>query len=423
MVKALMVAGTHSGVGKTTIALGLMRLFNAAPFKVGPDFIDTGYQAMGSRRVARNLDPFLCGEEGLRQVFAHGTMGADCAIIEGAMGFYDGRVGVQVPAEASSAHVAQILGAPVILVLSARHIGQSLAAMIRGYVMESPVPVVGVIINFVGGAKHEAICRAAAEQAGVPLLGLIPRNAELHVPSRHLGLMTVQENNEAEAYLRACAGLVEKYCDIDTIGTLMREITTDVVSLQPLANKNKKIGIATGRAFSFRYPEWAELCGQEVVEFDPLVEPIPEVDGLYIPGGYPEVHAKYLSSSQATKDLLDKARQGLPIWAECGGLLWLVKDIDGIPMSGVIDAHASMSTLSLGYREAIATQDSVIAPAGARVRAHEFHHSRMTYGQESPAWAMREGVEGFVDGAIYASYLHLHPVGNLAALERFISAL
>ncbi|MDO4910924.1 MAG: cobyrinate a,c-diamide synthase [Corynebacterium sp.] len=420
MVAGLVIAGTHSGVGKTTVSLGLMRLLKAAPFKVGPDFIDPSYQAKATGKVARNLDAVLCGEDGVRDIFAHGTRGEEVAIIEGVMGLYDGRIGGAGLAEGSTAHVAKILGLPVVLVVDARKIGQSLAALMRGYIMDCPAPIAGVIINFVGGARHQEICRQAAETVGVELLGMIPREELVNLPSRHLGLVTAGENDQTEEVLEQIASLVARHVDLGAIRAAMREPANAWEGgVSRGESTGKKVAIAAGPAFSFLYPETPEMLGEECIYFDPLVDDVPAADGLIIPGGFPEVYAAELSAAPATRQVRELASEGMPIWAECGGLLWLSNSIDKEPMVRAINATSKMHGLTLGYREAVALKDSLIAEAGQRIMAHEFHHSTIEYACPEFAWGMREGMEGYAQGSIYASYLHIHPVGVPGIIRQF----
>jgi cobyrinic acid a,c-diamide synthase len=423
----IVVAGTHSGVGKTTIASGLMAAlssegFRVAPFKVGPDFIDPSYHTLAAGRPGRNLDAFLSGPELIGPLFAHGAQGADIAVIEGVMGLFDGKGGGDL---ASTAHVARLLDAPVVLVVDARAMSRSVAAMVHGYATFDPRSrVAGIFLNRVGSTAHERMLRQSLRPLGIPVLGVLHRDDEVKTPDRHLGLVPVAERREdAARSLEALGGLVSRSLNLDGIVRL----ACSAGSLQvgrwvpeapdPGLSETVRVAVAAGPSFSFLYRENLELlqgAGAEVINFDPTVdEGLPAgTDVLYLGGGFPETYAEALSGNALMHEHVRSfAASGRPVVAECGGLLYLVRELDGRPMCGVLDAEARMTDrLTLGYREAYASTTSPLVEAGANVRGHEFHYCAVEPGAgEKPAWRLAgRGSEGFVAGGVHASFLHTH---------------
>ncbi|MEV7191902.1 cobyrinate a,c-diamide synthase [Streptomyces sp. NPDC093510] len=476
MVARLVIAAPSSGSGKTTVATGLMAAFAAAglavsPHKVGPDYIDPGYHALATGRPGRNLDAYLCGPDLVAPLFAHGAAGCDLAVIEGVMGMYDGAAGQGELA--STAHVAKLLRAPVVLVVDASSQSRSVAALVHGFASWDPeVRVAGVILNKVGSDRHEALLREALDASGVPVLGVLRRVAQVSAPSRHLGLVPVAERQtEAVESVAALASQVREGCDLDALLTLARSAPSlsgdawDPVAAvacgaslpDPAPSRNRGsapnpgtglggraghppagregqrpvVAVAGGAAFTFSYAEHAELltaAGAEVVPFDPLHdEQLPDgTAGLVIGGGFPEVYAPELSANEPLrKAVAALALYGAPVAAECAGLLYLSRELDGKPMCGVLDAAARMSErLTLGYREAVAVSDSVLAPAGTRMRGHEFHRTVVEPGAgAAPAWGLHQPerrVEGFVQGNVHASYLHTHWAAEPGVARRFV---
>ncbi|MGW0614580.1 cobyrinate a,c-diamide synthase [Streptomyces sp. NPDC002788] len=453
-VPRLVVAAPSSRSGKTTVATGLMAAFAArglavSPHKVGPDYIDPGYHALATGRVGRNLDAYLCGPELVGPLFLHGARGCDIAVVEGVMGLYDGAAGQGELA--STAHVAKLLRAPVVLVVDASSQSRSVAALVHGFVSWDPeVRVGGVILNKVASDRHEELLREALEQVGVPVLGVLRRVAQVDTPSRHLGLVPVAERRgEAVEAVAAMAAQVSAGCDLDALAELARGAgalscaawdAAEAVSPpghRPARPDGRpggpapRIAVAGGSAFTFSYAEHAELltaAGAEVVPFDPLLEEeLPEgVRGLVIGGGFPEVYASELSANEPLrKAVAVLADSGAPVAAECAGLLYLCRELDGLPMCGVLDAAARMTErLTLGYRDAVAVGDSVLAAAGTRMRGHEFHRTVVepASGAE-PAWGLRSPqrrVEGFVRRGVHASYLHTHWAAEPGVARRFV---
>jgi cobyrinic acid a,c-diamide synthase len=432
------IAAPASGTGKTTVATGLMaalrrRGAKVAPFKVGPDYIDPGYHTLAAGRPGRNLDPVLLGEEMIAPLFAHGAQGADIAVIEGVMGMFDGRH----PKSdfGSTAHMAKLLRAPVVLVVDAWGQARSMAALVHGFRAFDPdVRLAGVIANRVGSRYHAEILSHACDEVGLPLLGALRREDAIEVPSRHLGLVTAVEHGpEAARVIEGMARLVGGGVDLDEVTRVAAEAPPlDAEPWRPEIERvgNPVIAVAGGAAFTFGYAEHVELlaaAGADVAVFDPLRdERLPEgTAGLVLPGGFPEQHAEMLSANEPLRRAVAEF-QG-PVHAECGGLLFLVRSLDGYPMCGVLDAEAEMTGgLSLGYRDAVALADSALCPAGTRWTGHEFHHTVVRpVHAEQPAWVWRDRQgktvrEGFVQGQVHASYLHTHPAANPAAIARFV---
>ncbi len=445
----VVIAAPSSGSGKTTIATGLLGALAArggrpAPFKIGPDYVDPGYHALAAGRPGRNLDPVLVGAERLPGLVVHGATGADLAVVEGVMGLFDGRLRGGTHDDGSTAHVARVLDAPVVLVVDARGQHRSIAALLYGFAHFDPsVRPAGVILNRVGTERHAEALRAACAEVGMPVLGAVPRRAELAVPSRHLGLVTAAEHGSAaHEAVAAMTALVAAHVDLDAVEALARRApATPAASWDPVAEIGPRgtgtrtvVAVAGGPAFTFGYPEHAELltaAGCEVVVVDPLRdEALPEATaGLVLPGGFPEEHLDSLAANAPLREAVRRfADAGGPVHAECGGLLYLGRSLDGAAMCGVLDADAAMGPrLHLGYRSATAATDSPVAAAGETVTGHEFHRTVTTPRAGSrPAWhwAAHDGAvsEGFVAGNVHASYLHTHPSGRPEAVVRFAAA-
>ncbi|KJY43358.1 cobyrinic acid ac-diamide synthase [Streptomyces sp. NRRL B-1568] len=462
-VPRLVIAAPSSGSGKTTVATGLMRVFADAglavsPHKVGPDYIDPGYHALATGRPGRNLDAYLCGPERIAPLFLHGAAGCDLAVVEGVMGLYDGASGQGELA--STAHVAKLLKAPVVLVVDASSQSRSVAALVHGFASWDPeVRIGGVILNKVGSDRHEALLREALEESGVPVLGAVRRAGQVHTPSRHLGLVPVAERRaDAVDAVAAQAAQIREGCDLEALLTLARTAPPlegpawepaesgcgqsfrwggtggHNPTTGPHPNRPPVVAVAGGPAFTFAYAEHTELltaAGAEVVPFDPLRdEQLPaETAGIVIGGGFPEVYAPELSANEPLRKAVAAfAASGGTVAAECAGLLYLCRSLDGKPMCDVLPADARMSErLTLGYREAVAIGDNVLAPAGARLRGHEFHRTVVEPGAgATPAWGMthpERRVEGFVQGGVHASYLHVHWAGAPGTAARFVAGL
>ncbi|MFF6991870.1 cobyrinate a,c-diamide synthase [Streptomyces sp. NPDC010273] len=439
-VPRLVIAAPSSGSGKTTVATGLMAAFASrglavSPHKVGPDYIDPGYHALATGRVGRNLDAYLCGPELVAPLFAHGARGCGLAVVEGVMGMYDGAAGEGELA--STAHVAKLLRAPVVLVVDASSQSRSVAALVHGFASWDPeVRVGGVILNKVASDRHEALLREALDSAGVPVFGVLRRVPQVDTPSRHLGLVPVAERRTAAVEAVAAMGAqVAAGCDLEGLLALARSAgaLSGEVWEPPVTGTGTRdvVAVAGGPAFTFSYAEHTELlsaAGAEVVVFDPLRdEQLPDgTRGLVIGGGFPEVYAAELSANEPLRKAVSVlAQSGAPVAAECAGLLYLCRELDGMPMCGVLDASGGMSgRLTLGYRDAVALSDSVLAVAGTRMRGHEFHRTVVEPGSgAAPAWGVRapeRRVEGFVQQGVHASYLHTHWAAEPGVARRFV---
>jgi cobyrinic acid a,c-diamide synthase len=470
-IPRLVIAAPSSGSGKTTVATGLMaaltcRGLRVSGHKAGPDYIDPGYHALATGRPGRNLDPVLCGEALMAPLFLHGAAGADVAVIEGVMGLFDG-IAPDDPAPeswpddpgfGSTAHLARLLAAPVVLVVDAAAAGRSVAALVTGFRDYDPrTRLAGVILNRVGSDRHERLLRDALAGTGLPVLGVIRRTDAVATPSRHLGLVPAAERlASAERTVAQLGALISASCDIGALMALASsapppaaarwdpavalfrdpgDFSVVVTEKSPGSWEGPRpepvVALAGGPAFTFGYAEQAELltaAGARVARFDPLTdEALPDgTAGLLIGGGFPQVHASELAANEPMRrQVAGLAAAGLPVAAECAGLLYLARTLEGQPMCGVIGADAEMTPkLTLGYRSAVAAADSVIARAGDQVRGHEFHRTSVSHvSSDAPAWRLSSGAsEGFVRGGVVASYLHLHWAGQPAFAARFAAA-
>lgn len=443
-VPRLVVAAPASGHGKTTVATGLLAAFAArglrvAGFKVGPDYIDPGYHALAAGRPGRNLDPVLLGAELVAPLFAYGATGAELAVVEGVMGLYDGRTGAGDLG--STAHVAALLDAPVVLVVDASAQGRSIAALVHGFRSFGSVRIAGVILNRVGSDRHEQLLRDACDEVGTPVLGALRRHRAIAAPSRHLGLVPVVERRaEATESVAALGALAADALDLPALLAVARAAPPLPVTpwappaappAAPPPPRRPVVAVAGGPAFSFGYAETPELlraAGAEVVPVDPLRDEAlpPGTAALVVGGGFPEVYADQLAANAPLRAAVAAlAATGAPIAAECAGLLWLCRSLDGAPMCGVLDAEATMTErLTLGYRDAVALTDSPLMPVGARVTGHEFHRTAVSPAAgATPAYGWRPGApEGFVSGGVHASYLHLHWAGRPEIARRLVAA-
>ncbi len=483
-IPRLVIAAPASGCGKTTVACGLMAALRArglavSGHKAGPDYIDPGYHALATGRPPRNLDPFLCGEDLIAPLFLHGASGAQVAVIEGVMGLFDGvdpALGLD-PDFGSTAHVARLLGAPVLLVVDAARAGRSVAALAAGFAGFDPrTPLHGVILNRVASDRHERLLREALAGSGMAVYGAIRRTEGISTPSRHLGLIPAAEREAvAGQAIDRMGALIAASCDLDALLALagrapalpgppwdpavalaaapgsaapgsvgpgsvgpgsVGSVYVGSVSVgpDPVA---PVVAVAAGAAFTFGYTEQTELleaAGSRVALFDPLRdEDLPEgAGGLILGGGFPEVHAAGLSANERLRGRVAAlagraapAGRGAPVAAECAGLLYLARSLDDRPMCGVLDVRATMTPkLTLGYRHAVAVTDSVLARAGDVLRGHEFHRTAAVPAcGDRPAWRFGSGeLEGHVTGSGVASYLHTHWAGHPAAATRFTAA-
>lgn len=446
-IPRIIIAGTHSGVGKTTIVTGLLAALkqqglNVQSYKVGPDYIDPGYHQLASGKVAHNLDTWLVPTDKVVPIFTKTAIGNDLVIVEGVMGLYDGgRQGVS-----STATIAKLLNAPVVLVIDAKSMGESAAAIALGYKMyDQEVNFMGVIINRLGSVTHEKMVRDALDRIGIPVLGSIYRNEGISMPERHLGLTPVTEHNAHDRIAELCAQISGQVnlAQIISIANSAPELPSltdneDVMDVAPVV----RIGVAQDEAFSFYYPESLDVLksmGAEIVPFSPLKDKeLPVVDGLLFGGGFPEMFVSELANNVSMRQSIYTAcKVGMPIYAECGGFMYLTREIvdfDGqrYEMVGAIPASCSMQSKlqTVGYVEATALTDNVLCDAQQSIRGHEFHFSMMDIDEsvEGFPWAFefkktRTGAVypgGYAQGNLLASYLHMHFAGHEQAAGHFI---
>ena len=434
----IVIAGTHSGVGKTTVATGLMaalvaRGLRVAAAKVGPDFIDPSYHALATGRPSHSLDAFLSGDELLPGLAARAGDGADILVIEGVMGLFDGSG--QPGCDGSTAALSQILDAPVVLVVDASAMSGSVAAVVHGFAtLDERIRVAGIVLNRVGGEGHGLLLREALDPLGIPVIGIIYHDDALVWRERHLGLMPVAEDPGAVLSSVARIGeVVGRALDLDMIVRLAATSPARTVGETPHAQwmGDCRLAVCGGPAFSFVYPENLELfkeAGAEIVEFDPLAErSLPQdCDALYAGGGFPELFAEGLGTNrELLEDVRVRVAGGMPTLAECGGLLWLCASLDNTPMAGVLkDVHATMSeSLSIGYRVATTRRAGIFGPKGTTLRGHEFHRSTTTPAGDALELAGRfgSGRGGFSTSTLQASYLHQHLSATPELAERFIA--
>ena len=440
-----MVAAPGSGHGKTTVATGLMGALRAeglavAGFKVGPDYIDPGYHALATGRHGRNLDPHLCRPDQMVPLLLHGAASpepADIALVEGVMGLFDGQIGGE--GFASTAHVATLTRTPIILVLDIGHVSRTAAALVHGlHTFDPDVRISGVILNKAGSPRHAAEIVSALEATGLPVLGVLPRDAGIEAPSRHLGLVPAAERDEAAAAVARLAEQVAGHIDLTAVlqiayaaPPLDAEPWNPFDLVSPPSDLRPVVAVAGGRAFTFRYTETEELlraAGCEPVVFDPLTDPaLPRgTAGLYLGGGFPEVHAAELSANSSLRAEIQAAiADGLPTVAECAGLLYLCRTVDGAPMVGALPADGRMTDrLALRYRTPVAGRDQLLAAAGRRVTGHEFHRTVVEPpAGDVPAWLVDGEPSGFASDTLHASYLHLHWAGHPHLAQRFAAAV
>lgn len=436
----LLIAGTHSGCGKTTLTLGVMaalvrRGLAVQPFKCGPDFIDPSLHRMVTGRISRNLDVRMCGEPFVRRSFARNAAGCDCAVVEGVMGLFDG-------GEGSAAVLAKTLDLPVVLVIDVRSAAESVAAVAHGFATLDPgLRLAGIICNRVGSAKHRAmISEAMATHCQVPIIGFLPREEAIAIPSRHLGLHMGEEHPLRGEGLERLIKLVEDHLDVELLLTLAGQRQAAVeLNDTPLVERGTpvRIGVARDSAFCFYYEDNLDLlreAGAELVGFSPLADAQlpPNLQGLYLGGGYPELHAAILSENSSLRQQIGHfAQAGHPVYAECGGFMYLCQSITDqneavFPMVGLYPLAARMQPRlrSLGYRQPLVAADCLLAEQGTVLHGHEFHYSTI---EENPAvptvYRLADGRrEGYVCHHTLAGYIHLHWGRTPQAAARFVAA-
>ena len=449
-MQGIVISGTHSGCGKTTVTMGLLAAFKkkgleVQPFKAGPDFIDTGLHRLITGRPSRNLDLWMCGKQVTIECFKRHAENADIAVIEGVMGMYDG--------EFSTAMLASTLGAPVILVVDAYGMAESAGAIVRGF-GSYPYPrtpsslLCGVIFNRVASDSHFKRLKDSVQD--VPVLGYLPRDLDFEIPHRHLGLFVAEEAPISSDGIDKLADTVIERIDIDLLvktaggrGDAETPRHGETAKLRDPEEKKLKIAVAYDRAFCFYYEDNLDLlrqAGAELIFFSPLsVQHIPaDADAVYIGGGYPELYAEALSGNSAMLTSVNAwTRSGRPLYAECGGLMYLsqgIYDFDGnfFKMAGVFPFETQMNKegLQLGYREIMLEGDSILGKKGEILRGHEFHYShivnRVNSAETNRIYSVRHRSgkplpdDGYRVNRTLASYIHLHFASNSAIAGSFI---
>lgn len=437
-VPAFVVSGTSSGSGKTLVALGIMealrrRGLTVQPFKAGPDYIDPGLHSLLLGRPSYNLDTWMMGVKGVQKTFARASALSDCAVVEGVMGLFDGRGGATEAG--STAHLSKTLGLPVVLVANAEKAAQSMGAVVKGFVTyDASVDLKWVIFNKVGSERHEKILRDCVRGSKVKVLGCIPREASLALESRHLGLLTAGEmGSRWEEFVKSAGDAIESSVNLDAL--LRSKTVLNIGTPRPVPDASVRIAVAMDRAFSFYYQENLDILrasGVELVPFSPLSDKsLPEaIYGIYIGGGYPELHAKALEDNRLLRDEIRRAvENGMPVYAECGGLMYMGKAIEHegriSRMTGVFPWTTRLlpKRKALGYREAALTGSCPFLKKG-KIRGHEFHYSEMSGNAGTgTAYTVSGGdndEEGFVYRNALASYIHLHFASNPAFAAGFI---
>ena len=448
MPSAVVIAGVRSGVGKTTIASGIMgalarRGRRVQPFKAGPDYIDPTYHTIACGTPSRNLDTWLLPHPVASELFHRAAGSADIAVVEGVMGVFDGHSSLDE--DGSTAELAKLIDAPVILIADAGKVARSVAAEVLGYQQFDPnLRIAGVILNGVGSERHLEFCKPQIEATtGLPVVGWLPRRDDLVQPERHLGLIPTVEGTVLCDWYDALNAQIESTVDLDAIVRIARTAGGPAGSDEPVfppepQPKRTAIAVARDRAFSFYYQDSLDLLeawGAEIAPFSPLDDPaLPEgVGGVYVGGGFPELFARELSENAGMLDSMRGAIQrGLPVYGECGGLMYLgrsLSDLDGrqFPMIGAVPVVSSMEgrRLHLGYREVEAVAAGPLLQAGEQVRGHEFHWSVLQDppGEESAAYRVvnQSGrPEGFRAGSVWASYIHVHLGSRPGLARRFV---
>jgi cobyrinic acid a,c-diamide synthase len=451
----LLISSPQGHSGKTTVTIGLCDILrrkglSVQPFKKGPDYIDPSWLTVATGRSCRNLDLYLIPEDRLILSFQQACKGADLAVIEGAMGLYDG---FDPAGHGTTAELAQLLKSPVILVVNAARMTGSIAAMVSGYQhFQKGVRLAGVILNYVSGARHENKLRTAVEQhCHIPVVGSIPRDANLHIAERHLGLIPSQESRESEVMIDRLGRKLEGHLDLDKIlaiaqsalapqpGDRDSRLCHGASAAKGVRGKDKpRIGVIRDRAFNLYYPENLEAlrdAGADLIYIDGLAERLPRVDGLYIGGGFPEFFLKELEDNKGLRQDVAKAiEDDLPVYAECAGLMYLCRRIHwgdrSYEMVGVIPAEVRMMQRPQGhgYVEADVVRGNPFFARGTKVRGHEFHHSKLDISgavtfayQLKRGHGVRAGEDGIVYKNLFASYTHIHALGTPEWAPSFVS--
>jgi len=442
----LLISSTQGHSGKTIVAVGLCKLLTQRglliqPFKKGPDYIDPSWLTIAAGRSCRNLDLFLVPKEKLIQTFEQACEKADLAIVEGAMGLYDG-----LDAQGTTAEIARLLNIPVVLLVNTSRMTSSIAAMVMGYQHFQPeTNIAGVLLNYVSGSRHESKLRNAVEKyCKIPVVGSIPRDANLYIAERHLGLIPSRESNDADQSVKRLGEKLKSYFDVEQILSISKRFRMPSPSPIPVKEKERKegtqvkIGVIFDQVFNFYYPENFEglrQWGADLVFINSLQDRLPQIDGLYVGGGFPEFFLEKLEKNKELRQDLWKAiDQGLPVYAECAGLMYLSQKIHwqgrSYEMVGAIPAEVQVSEKpeGHGYVMAEVMNENPLFPIGLTIRGHEFHHSKVSIKKGVKfAYQVRRGhgIDGQKDGVLYknifAAYTHLHALGTPSWAEAFVS--
>jgi len=445
----VIIAGLGGDTGKSLVSLGLTRVLAARPmnvsaFKKGPDFIDAAWLGAAAGSAGRNLDTFMMSEKAIVESVIRSAEISDIAVIEGNRGLFDG---LDEKGSHSTAQLARLLDCPVVIVVDVTKVTRTAAAFVKGcQVMDPDVRIAGVVLNRVGTARQEAVIRKAVEtETRLPVLGAIPRIKDQHLPSRHLGLVTSVEHPSAEEAIESVAAVVDQYVDVPAVVDNARSAPdlpdVELEDRQSRPVSNVKIGVLRDRAFSFYYPEnlsALEDAGARLLEISPLDDnELPGIDALYAGGGFPEVYAKELSSRHGMKEsLARKITEGMPVWAECGGLMYLsralVRDGELHPMVGALPVVVEQTARPQGhgYVQSIVDRPNPFLKEGMELRGHEFHYSRLRdrYENLDTVMSVRRGKgvgggrDGIRAGSVIATYVHLHALGTPEWADGFIAA-
>ncbi len=436
----IIIASPSSGSGKTTISLGIMlalkeRGYSVQPFKVGPDYIDPGYHTYVTGKKSENLDTWMGSENTVKDIFTKRSTGSDIAVIEGVMGLFDGRSEKSI--RGSTAEIAKILKLPVIIVLDISSMGRTSAAIINGLKdMGNDIKIAGVILNRAGSNYHCSIAKHSIETlSGIRVIGCIKKDDKLKLNSRHLGLIPFIEEYHSKEFLSYLSGKINSDINMDQLINISRKTASLNYRLKEHKSRNTHvtIGVAYDKAFNFYYNENFDLLkkyGAKIEYFSPMdSNELPDIDGIYIGGGFPEIYAEKLSSNKKfLYDIKSKILSGMPVFAECGGYMYLSKTIEmdnkKYDMLGLINASVTLKGLTLGYRNIVSRDDNILFKKGMKIRGHEFHYSTIRYDNENEyAYDVNvNAYDGYYNENILAGYSHLYFPSNKKIPERFVKS-
>ncbi len=440
MTPGLVIAGTHSGCGKTTVTLGLMatlvnRGYLVQGFKTGPDYLDPSFYKAITGREGENLDTWMVGRDEISRIYQDGAAGADLAVIEGVMGLFDGASAIDEAG--SAAELAKALDLPVVLVVDARSMARSVAALVKGFTEFDPdLRFGGIILNRVGSDKHFNILKEAINSvSSVKVLGYLPRETAITLPERHLGLVPYYEDSNLNKQLASLSDLIATNLNVaEILSVFQKPKIKQGPNLTASNTTRARIGVARDQAFGFYYQDnlrMLQKAGVELIYFSPLMDgELPDgLNGLYLGGGFPEVFAAQLEANRKIRAAIDGfINKGFPVYAECGGLMYLGKSIknndETFKMIGALDIEVEMAEkrTALGYREVTSLTDNVLLRKGQKARGHEFHYSKIIKSNETENAFLtnRHQVVGFQKGNLLASYVHLHFSSNPVIAEHFV---